>query len=198
MLTTMSQRLGQLVEADNPVLVRVRNALGPVLMHVPGANRILLPRSSTIRFTTGWVTGTPGRRNALGRMIPQPVVFDRQGGEHRLDDLMGSGFLVLGIDDDPRTAMSAGQVAAWTSLGARFITVRPSFSTADGPGVVIDATGSLQAWAKRFRARVLVVRPDRFVAATDPTGLDVPPARGNLRPVTSAAPAALTHTPIPA
>ena len=60
MLTTMSQRLGQLVEADNRVVVGFGTPSGRVLMHLPGANRILLPRSSTIRFTRGWVTGTPG------------------------------------------------------------------------------------------------------------------------------------------
>ncbi|HQV83182.1 MAG TPA: FAD-dependent monooxygenase [Ornithinibacter sp.] len=193
MLTTMSQRLGQLVEADNPLLVRVRNALGPVLMHMPGANRILLPRSSTIRFQRGWVTGTPGRRNALGRMIPQPTVFDRQGREHRFDDLVGSGFVVIGADADLRDSMTAHQVAAWAALGARFVTVRRSFSTADDPDVVIDTTGSLTDWMKRFHARVLVVRPDRFVAATDATGLDVPAPRGNLDRTTSAT----SHAPAP-
>ena len=180
MLTTMSRRLGQLVEADNRAVVRLRNALGPYLMHLPGANTVLVPRSSTIRFTRGWVTGRPGRRNALGRMIPQPTVFDRQGREHLLDDLIGGGFVVLGLGEDPRAAMSAEQAAGWAALGARFLTVRPTFSTHDSPDAVIDATGSLRSWLTRFGARVVVVRPDRFVAAADPTGLDVPPSRGNL------------------
>ena len=81
--------------------------------------------------------------------------------------------------------MTAAQVADWTALGARFVTVRSTFSTNDDPDVVIDVTGALTAWMKRFGARVLVVRPDRFVAATDATGaagLDVPPPRGNLTP----------------
>lgn len=108
-------------------------------MHMPGANRILLPRSSTIRFQRGWVTGTPGRRNALGRMIPQPTVFDRQGREHRFDDLVGSGFVVIGADADLRDSMTAHQVAAWAALGARFVTVRRSFSTADATGLDVPA-----------------------------------------------------------
>ena len=182
MLTTMSTRLGQLVEADNRLLVRLRNALGPYLMHLPGANTILLPRSRTNRFARGWVTGTPGRRNALGRMVPQPRVFDRRGHEHLLDDLVGSGFVVLGLDDDPRSSMTDAQAAAWAALGAGFVTVRASFSTADDHDVVIDATGTLRAWMTRFGARVLVMRPDRLVAASDATGLDVPPPRGNLGP----------------
>jgi hypothetical protein len=39
---------------------------------------------------------------------------------------------------------------------------------------------------KRFDATVIAVRPDRFVAATDVTGLDVPAARGNLGPTKTA------------
>ena len=46
---------------------------------------------------------------------------------------------------------------------------------------VVDHTGALRTWMDRFGARVLVVRPDRFVAATDRTGLHVPAGRGNVK-----------------
>jgi hypothetical protein len=72
-------------------------------------------------------------------------------------------------------------------------------ATADDPDVVIDTTGLLTAWMKRFRTRVLVVRPDRFVAATDATGLDVPGPRGNLDRTSSASSHArgAATTPVP-
>ena len=85
--------------------------------------------------------------------------------------------------------MTAHQVAAWAALGARFVTVRRSFSTADDPDVDIDTTGSLTDWMKRFHARVLVVRPDRFVAAmTSPHEINA----------TTAKLAALLHAPLEA
>lgn len=182
LLTEMSVRLGMFIEADNRAVVAVRNTIGPWARHLPFWNRVLQPSNATNRFAKGWVTGTPGRRNALGRMIPQPTVLDRQGHQHLLDDLVGSGFVVLGVDVDPRTAMTDRQVEDWTRLGARFRTVRRSFATTDGPDDVIDVTGVLVDWLGRYRAKVAVVRPDRFVAATDLTGLDVPAARGNLAP----------------
>ena len=185
LLTEMSVRLGMFIEADNRALVAVRNRVGPWARHLPFWNRVLQPSNATNRFASGWVTGTPGRRNALGRMIPQPTVLDRRGQEHLLDDLVGSGFVVLGVGIDPRSAMTARQVEAWTGLGADFRTVRRSFATTDGADDVIDGTGVLLDWLDRYRATVVVVRPDRFVAATDRTGLDVPPARGNLAPATS-------------
>jgi 3-(3-hydroxy-phenyl)propionate hydroxylase len=183
LLTEMSVRLGMFIEADNRALVAVRNTVGPWARHLPFWNRVLQPSNATNRFGQGWVTGTPGRRNALGRMIPQPTVLDRRGQEHLLDDLVGSGFVVLGVGIDPRTSMTGRQVEAWTALGAVFRTVRRSFATTDGADDVIDGTGVLVDWLDRYGAKVVVVRPDRFVAATDRTGLDVPAARGNLAPV---------------
>jgi 3-(3-hydroxy-phenyl)propionate hydroxylase len=182
LLTDMTVRLGMFIEADRRAVVTIRNTVGPWVRHLPGWNRVLQPSNATNRFEEGWVTGTPGRRNALGRMIPQPSVFDRQGSEHLFDDLVGEGFVVLGRDVDPRAAMTPTQAAAWTDLGASFRTLRSSFSTRDGVDDVIDHTGLLTRWMSRYRAGVVVVRPDRFVAATDVTGLDVPPARGNLEP----------------
>lgn len=182
LLTEMSVRLGMFIEADNRAVVAVRNTVGPWARHLPFWNRVLQPSNATNRFEKGWVTGTPGRRNALGRMIPQPTVLDRQGREHLLDDLVGSGFVVLGAGTDPRAAMTDHQVEGWTRLGARFRTVRRAFATTDGADDVIDGTGVLLDWMDRYRTKVVVVRPDRFVAATDLTGLDVPGARGNLAP----------------
>lgn len=98
-----------------------------------------------------------------------------------LDDFLGQGFAVLGLDKDPRGDMSRNQREAWELLGARFITVqRSSASNVEGEDFLVDHTGSLRAWLSRYRSRVVVLRPDRFVAAADRTGLDVPPARGNL------------------
>lgn len=186
LLTDMSTRLGMFIEADNRALVAIRNTVGPWASRLPGWNRILQPSNATNRFENGWVTGRPGRRNALGRMIPQPSVFDVSGHEHLLDDLMGDGFVVLGIDRDPRRVMSEHQVADWTRLGADFRVVRPSFASSNGAADIIDHTGTLTRWVKRFGSTVVVVRPDRFVAATDATGLDLPPHRGTLGPATRA------------
>lgn len=190
MLTEMTVRLGMFIEADQRVLVALRNTLGPWARHLPFWNRVLQPSNATNRFDHGWVTGRPHRRNALGRMIPQPSVFDRQGGEHLLDDLLGDDFVVLGAGIDPRKAMTRAQIEDWTRLGARFHRVRTGFATTDEPHDVIDHTGVLTQWMKRHRAGVVVVRPDRFVAATDTTGLDVPGTRATravVRPATSPA-----------
>ncbi len=147
---------------------------------MPAVSNALRPTNETNRFTEGWVTGRSGKRSAVGRMVPQPHVLDGEGRSGLLDDIAGRGFVVFGLDQDPREAMTAEQVKGWDELDARFLTVRSSGK--GGEGEIVDHTGGLREWMARFDARVLVVRPDRFVAAADRTGLDVPAPHGNLTP----------------
>lgn len=180
MMTEMSKQLGFLIEADDPKLIALRNTLGPYLMHLPGLSKKMLPTTATNRFEHGWVTGMPAKSNALGRMVPQPEVYDTLGIVHRLDDLIGQGFVAFGLDRDPRELMTAEQTAGWAALGTRFMSVVGSASSRSDTDTVVDHTGTLTRWLRKYGATVVVLRPDRFVAAADPTGLDVPPARGNL------------------
>ncbi len=177
-MTTLSLRLGQFIEMEQSWAVGLRNWLAPKLETVPFVTNALRPTNETNRFTAGWVTGESGKKRAVGRMIPQPEVSNGEGRIRLLDDTVPRGFVVFGLDRDPREAMTAEQVQAWAALGASFLTVRSSETSSAGE--IVDHTGGLRDWMARFDARVLVVRPDRFVAATDRTGLDVPAPRGNL------------------
>lgn len=180
-MTDISMRLGRFIEMEKGWAVGLRNWLAPKLQNVKLVIEALRPKNETNRFVDGWATGRTGRRSAVGRMIPQPQVTDASGTTGLLDDLAGRGFLVFGLGTNPRHAMSPTQAQAWSALGARFLTVHPATDTATDPDSLVDHTGLLGDWAAKFDARVLVVRPDRLVAATDATGLDVPAPRGNLK-----------------
>ena len=180
MMTEMAKQLGFLIEGDDPKLIKLRNTLGPYVMHLPGLSQKMLPTTETNRFEIGWVTGLPKKNNALGRMIPQPEVYATTGIIHRLDDLLGQGFAVLGLDADPRESLTPEQAAGWERLGARMITVVASGASRGDADTGVDHTGTRRRWLTKYGAKVVVLRPDRFVAAADPTGLDVPAARGNL------------------
>jgi 3-(3-hydroxy-phenyl)propionate hydroxylase len=78
--------------------------------------------------------------------------------------------------------MTEVQIKNWELLGARFLTVVDSSAKVGTSDIVVDHTGMLHNWMKRFKTSVIALRPDRFVAAANPTGLDVPAARGNLSP----------------
>ena len=130
-------------------------------------------------YPAGWFTGVqPGPMGVphgiVGRMIPQPRAANVRGLIGPLDDLLGHGFVVLGDNVDPATVLSAEEKAGWDAIGARYVAVRSADRATEGPDDVVDIDGTLLAWLREHGARVVVVRPDKFVAAADGTGLGVP------------------------
>lgn len=175
--TKSAELLGTIVETSEPSKLALRDHLLPAVMKIPGVKAFASAKLSAPDFhlDRGWITGETGKRSGVGRMFPQPMVFDRAAINMRLDDATGYGLAVFGLDSDPATMMSPTEVDAWRRLGARFIAVHSIDVTPSSTGtVVIDHTGALRRWFKRYGARVAVVRPDHFVAATDRTGLAVP------------------------
>ncbi|SFY52865.1 bifunctional 3-(3-hydroxy-phenyl)propionate/3-hydroxycinnamic acid hydroxylase [Streptomyces sp. F-1] len=122
----------------------------------------------------GWLRGPLGDASVVGRMVPQPVMGDTAGRMARLDDLLGDGFVLLGDDVDPATLLTPEEKAGWDALGARYLAVRPKTTYTQGPCELVDLDESLLPWLRRYGARAVAVRPDRFVAAADVSGLAVP------------------------
>ncbi|MFB7504693.1 FAD-dependent monooxygenase, partial [Streptomyces broussonetiae] len=92
-------------------------------------------------------------RGLAGTFCPQPWVL--QGGRRvRLDDVLGDSFAVLTAV--PPTAQMTGVA---TALGA------PTVHVGD-----LDEGGTLAAWLARGRADAVLLRPDRVVLDTVPTG----------------------------
>ncbi|MER6031362.1 bifunctional 3-(3-hydroxy-phenyl)propionate/3-hydroxycinnamic acid hydroxylase [Streptomyces sp. NPDC001851] len=92
-------------------------------------------------------------RSLAGTFCPQPrVIVD--GRRERLDDILGDSFAVLTAL--PPTARMTGVA---TALGASVIHVDD-----------LDDDGTLAAWLSRGRADAVLLRPDRVVMDTVPTG----------------------------
>jgi len=68
----------------------------------------------------------------------------------------------------------AEQKAGWDALGARYIAVRPQDRHTQCPDELVDLDGVLGPWLRRHQARAVALRPDRFVAAADVSGLALP------------------------
>ncbi len=163
--TEVSVQLGriikqQLTEQEQVALAAQANELPPLLWPP--------------FYVAGWFTGVPSPESAVGKMIPQPRAATVTGLIGRLDDLLGDGFVVLGDGVDPTSVLSAEQKTEWDAIGARYLTVRAADEGTEGPDEIVDIDGTLLGWLRERGARVVAVRPDRFVAAADPTGLAVP------------------------
>lgn len=129
-------------------------------------------------YPAGWFTGisapTGFPEGAVGQMIPQPRVANTRGLIGPLDDLLGDGFVLLGDNIDPANVLTAEERAAWDGVRATYRAVRSPDQRTEGPDEIIDIDGTLLAWLRERGARVVAVRPDRFVAAADSTGLALP------------------------
>jgi 3-(3-hydroxy-phenyl)propionate hydroxylase len=123
---------------------------------------------------TGWLRGPVADDSIVGRMVPQPVVGDTRGVMARLDVLLGDRFVLLGDGVDPATLLTAEEKAAWDKLDARYLAVRNQDQHTEGPDELIDLDGVLKPWLRKYGARAVALRPDRFVAAADVSGLAVP------------------------
>jgi len=125
-------------------------------------------------YEAGWFQGSLAPDSAVGKMVPQPRVGDAHGKLCWLDEQLGDGFALLGDGIDPREAMKDGERAAWQALGTRFLCVLSANQRGKGKDDIVDLDGTLLAWMRRYGTKVIALRPDRFVAAADVTGLAVP------------------------
>jgi 3-(3-hydroxy-phenyl)propionate hydroxylase len=161
-----------LIMPTHPLSVAVRDLMFRVLMSSSWFRRYLedgrFKPSPVIRRSRLIRRG--GRRSLAGRMIIQPEMESADGRRCLLDEVLGNGFAVLGYGVDPVTRLTDRDRRYLRSLGARFVEVLPrgpeSLAEASRDTVsVIDPVGQLARWLGRHRDRVLLVRPDRYVAA---------------------------------
>jgi 3-(3-hydroxy-phenyl)propionate hydroxylase len=179
-MTRLTRFMGLLIAARNPLGVALRNNGLWLAQRLPvvGPNLRAFRFKPAPRLAGGFLAGRPGRRRAVGRMLPQPLVARGDGRRVPLDDCLGDGFAVIGRDVDPRELMAPAEREAWKRLDARFVVVRSALRPPLGDEDLVDFEDVLCPWLERHRARVIVLRPDRFVVADDRTGLGVPEVGG--------------------
>lgn len=101
-----------------------------------------------------------GKNAPEGTYLPQPTIRDQKQNEVRLDDVLGRGFAVIGLDIDPRSLLKNPEL--WSQLDTTFVTLVTEPHHVDEWQ---DHTGTLTAWFKKHQAQIAIVRPDRFVYA---------------------------------
>jgi 3-(3-hydroxy-phenyl)propionate hydroxylase len=168
MLTGIAVQLGRVIKQE------LSEAELAAMTPPPDAPPELPPLLHPPVLAAGWVRGIVQADTAVGQMLPQPRVADSCGKLCLLDDLLGNGFALLGDGINPATLLTLQEKAQWDALGARYLTLKSPEQRGDGADDVIDLGGSLRAWMQGFGVRAIALRPDRFVAASDRSGLAVP------------------------
>lgn len=107
----------------------------------------------------------------VGRMFIQPRVTTADGKTVRLDEVIGLNFAVLAWSTDPTYSMTPDARAFWDRLGARFITAipaaqLPAHDKSNSSVITLGDTDSrLKDWFGNQSRSIVLLRPDRFVAA---------------------------------
>lgn len=158
-------RIGKVIQTRNPLMAFLRDRYFALARFLP---MLLAP----FLWEPSWPLGLglfasgdpPSRESAHGNPFDQPVVETPDGRRARLDEVIGTGFVVLGLDLDPADGLDRETRATFDRLDTTFLCVRPKGGRASSDDEVVDADGFTAAWfARHGGGRILVIRPDRQV-----------------------------------
>jgi 3-(3-hydroxy-phenyl)propionate hydroxylase len=148
-MTEFSILLGKAVMPTTRVKAWVRDMMFATQKIVPGL-RNFVDRGGAIPRPRLSKTAVRGRHRQSGRMLVQPVVQESGKEPVLLDDVIGCGWAVIGIDIDPAQGLHAEDAALCDRLGARMINI---------------ASNSAPLLAKQIGAgQIALIRPDRYIA----------------------------------
>lgn len=173
LMTGIAEQLGRIIKVQMTPKEKAMAVVGGPL----GKLGVPPPESPLMKppvLEAGWLRGPLGKGSAVGKMVPQPQVASTRGMLCPLDTLLGHGFVLLGDGVDPACPLSPQEKAGWDALGARYVAVRPATQGSEAESDIIDLKGTLLAWMRKHRTRAVALRPDRFVAAAQGSGLGVP------------------------
>jgi 3-(3-hydroxy-phenyl)propionate hydroxylase len=132
------------------------------------------------RFTSGFIVADgKHRQDLVGRLLPQPVIADAQGRRHKLDDVLGRGFVLLIRGEGAASRFAALRQPIWDRLGVARIALLPAGAVsapAEGITTIFETDESLADTLRRCAGAALLLRPDRFVAAVIPLAVPGPMA----------------------
>ncbi|MBE1208558.1 bifunctional 3-(3-hydroxy-phenyl)propionate/3-hydroxycinnamic acid hydroxylase [Aminobacter carboxidus] len=121
-------------------------------------------------YTKGFVRTDDEELNIAGRMMPQPTVETADGQRSQLDDLLGAGFRLVAFGDDAQRVL--GEVRGqWMGIDVgQPLAILPSTTLPDREAaaeieVVRELDGLMGANMPAGRTVLMLIRPDRYVAA---------------------------------
>ncbi|WP_249221448.1 bifunctional 3-(3-hydroxy-phenyl)propionate/3-hydroxycinnamic acid hydroxylase [Cupriavidus sp. KK10] len=182
-MTREAVRVKSIVSMTSPLGARLRNIAFRLALRLPVVGKFMREGNfiPSATYRRGTYHGLARRRlgGPEGRLMPQPKVIGPDGRTHRLDDLIGAEYALIGAGVDPRAQLSAEALAAWQTLGARFVVVYPwglrpqdprQRTRPEGLIEVEDFESTWFAWLKaqgHKRGSVAILRPDKYVFALE-------------------------------
>jgi len=170
----LSVLVGKIFVPSNPLLRAVRNVVGPWLSKLPSLRQYIAEmRFKPMPFFSDGVVvhrGVPDAKGAVGKVFMQPRVADASGKSRKLDDTIGLRFVLLSWSARVDAWIDAESRRILERLNALPVVVRPDCQALDveppqGGIVLADTDGAFKRWFDEAPGGVVIVRPDRIVAA---------------------------------
>jgi 3-(3-hydroxy-phenyl)propionate hydroxylase len=170
----LSVLVGRIFVPSNPLLRIVRNLVGPWISRVPALRQYIAEmRFKPMPFFAEGVVvhrGTPDAKGLVGKVFMQPRVADAAGKVKRLDDAIGPRFALVCWSAHADAWIDAEARRTLDALGAMSVVVRPDCQALDreppaGGIVLADTEGAFKRWFDEAPGGIVLLRPDRVVAA---------------------------------
>jgi 3-(3-hydroxy-phenyl)propionate hydroxylase len=154
-MIAISSRLGGIVMPRKRPLALGRDAILLTLNAIPvvrASIREAKPKPQP-RYKHGWFLSSNTRmgRSLTGYMLPQPEISLQPGDHILLDELMGDGFAIIRLHDNPSEAFALLKHSLWQRLKMRFVCVSP------------NEDAEFTRFLRHKRDLFVLVRPDRHI-----------------------------------
>jgi 3-(3-hydroxy-phenyl)propionate hydroxylase len=172
-LIEMAIMLGRVMMPRSPVRAWLTQAGFRVLGLSPRAQGYIteMKYKPKPRFAEGFLVpdGRRPGRTLVGRLFPQPRIETADRRTMLLDEALGDGFCLLAFAADPERAFAGIDRSALAAMGIATLCVTPRrWNVGDGDGggtTVRDIDGATAAAVEGYDGDLLLLRPDRYVAA---------------------------------
>lgn len=185
-LIALADNMGAVLGLTNPLMAGVRDWIFQSVNTVDSLRSQLAefkfkPKATIVRGLVHRERADVREGDLVGQLFIQPHIEDADGQRRLFDEVLGPWYSVIGYRVNPSASLSAEARSFWERRETRFIQINRSRSghgrgrplTAEGAISVEDLDNRLGDWFDKARDSIVVVRPDRFIAAiTTPERLD--------------------------
>lgn len=179
----LSSLLGKIIMPTSSLAAYVRDLCFRVLNLLPPLREVFAEAKVKPQpaYKHGLLIHITGKecKQLTGQMLPQPYMLTPMGQQLLLDDILGNGFTLLRLYNDPQQAFIAIGGPSWERLGVRYLCIRaekrllkrqsqvpqPASNRADTKEVfvAIDHEGVLSEFLQGRQDLFVLLRPDRYI-----------------------------------
>lgn len=177
-LIALADNMGAVLGMTNPILAGIRDWIFKATDSVDSLREHLVefkfkPKAHITKGIVYHAGEEVYPDSMVGQLFIQPDVEDAEGQRRKFDEVLGDWFSIVGFKTNPVEHMSEENKAFWNTLQTRYVQVNRSRSgkshderlQASGAVSVEDVDNLLADWFGKARDKIVIVRPDRFVAA---------------------------------